>query len=129
MNYCKHNIDESTCSYCNGVYDKAVQERQSKQHEKEEDTETRIEYEKLKCKFENLGEDWEEDEYQILHTQLKDFKYKSSKWRRAVYQVAITLGRTRKSIVWHYKHLFILPDHSKAGKNLLEFKRKLKLEV
>lgn len=129
MKYCKHNMDESACSYCNGVYDRAVQEKQNKQHEKEEIAFEKSKYEELKSKFENFNEDWEEDEYQILYDQLKDLKFKSTKWRRAVYQVSTILGRTRKSIVWHYKHLFILPDHSKAGKNLLAFKKHQKIVV
>lgn len=126
MSNCKHGMDESSCAYCNGFYDKLMQDKQMKRKEREEITSERIRYEELKSKFENLNEDWDEDEYQVLYDQLNGLKFQSSKWRRAIYQTAIILGRTRRSIVWHWKHMFVLPDHSKAGKNLLKFKHQMK---
>ncbi len=129
MNNCKHNIDESTCSYCNGTYNKLIEDKHFQQRERETIREAKIKYDLLKSKFESMGEDWEEDEYQILYDQLKDFKFKSSQWRQAIYRTAVILGRTRKSIVWHWKHMFILKDHSKAGKNLLTFKHRMRIGV
>jgi len=129
MKTCKHNIEESYCTYCNGMDDKKIQEKQSREREKEEITTEKIKYEELKSKFENLREDWEDDEYQILYDQLNGLRYKSTKWRRAIYQTAMILGRTRSSIVWHWKHMFIIKNDPKAGKNLLKFKQLMKIDV
>lgn len=125
MSNCIHGMDPRSCTYCNGDYFKKTEIRQAVAREREDASLEKQKYELIKDKFDNYFEDWEEHEYQTVHDYLDGLRFRSAKWRKAVYAAAIVLGRTRKAIVWKAYYIFGNDSSPKAGKNLLEFRRKL----
>lgn len=125
MTACIHGLDTANCTYCNGDYYAKTAIRQTVAREREEASLEKQKYDLMKNKFDNFFEDWEESEYQVVHDHLDGLRFRSAKWRKAVYAAAIALGRTRKAIVWKAYYIFGTDSSPKAGKNLLAFRNKL----
>ena len=124
MDLCIHSIEKELCHFCNGGFFREQKIHRKNLQATKEIKEAKRKYDEVKDKFRNHCEDWTEDEYQILYENLRGItNIRSKLFRKVVYKVAIELERTRKSIIWHYKHMFILEDNLKAGKRLLAFKR------
>ena len=124
---CIHGVRKETCSQCSGYNDTLTKKEKARKEEDGEIKELKNEYDAL-GKYDNYGEDWSEEEYEVVYNQFKGIASMRSKgFRKLAYQVALQLGRTRKSIVWHYKHMFMLQDNAKGGKKLMEFKAKVGL--
>jgi len=75
----------------------------------------------------NDSEDWTEDEYCILFDKFEggNVTRNSKSFKKVVRETAKLLGRTRKSIIWHYMHMFVIPNDPRAGKVLAKFKKDL----
>jgi len=109
------------------LYESKNRQVRERREQLEDISDIKKKYELMR-KYENHGEDWSEEEYEVVYDKFKGIvSVKSPQFRKLAYEVAIELGRTRKSIVWHFKHMFILQDNPKAGEKLLEFKRKVGL--
>ena len=84
------------------------------------------------CKKENgnRGKLWCWDEFEILFEVFKGGTLPLNNKEAMACCVEI-LERSKKSIIWHYKHMFNLLDEEvepKAGKLLIEFKRVMNLQ-
>lgn len=123
MTRCICGLPTEFCSKCSGW--QAQQELNQ--------TESENEFLKLKVDYETNGLDahgelWTEDEYQLLYSKLSHISNTRNKMgRKAIYAVALELGRTKKSIMWHFKHMFYIKNNPKAGKSLLKFKSEVGL--
>lgn len=127
---CKHGVDKLTCAYCNGDYEKTQKRLSETKREKSEWNEWKQKYDELRETFSNCFEDWKEEEVQLLYDKMKGLtSIRGKRFSKIAYEVAVSLGRTRKAVVWHYKQLFVLEGTNAkslhAGKVLVEFKKKL----
>lgn len=70
---------------------------------------------------------WTEDEYSSLFDKFEggNVVRTSKSFKKVVRETAKLLGRTRKSIIWHYMHMFVIPNDPKAGQVLSKFKKDL----
>ncbi len=122
---CIHGTEKETCFYCNGGYDKSREQQKVQVQDREEYTEFKKKYEEIKARLRNHYEDWSVEEWTILYDNFKSIcNIKSRLFRKTVYKVACELERTRLSVIWQYKHMFIIKDYGRA-KNLKEFMDKL----
>lgn len=126
---CLHGTEKETCVYCNGYYDKQRELKKNREELSEETKELKERYLEIKRTLKNHWELWTEEEYQTLYENFKSItNIRSKEFRRTVYKVAIELERTRLSIVWKYKYMFLIKDNKKEGKELTVFKRRLENE-
>lgn len=119
---CLHgNVNKDWCSLCNGTSEKKTTEYAIYKRERQEASEEKALYDSLKARFENFGEDWETEEYEILYNQLEGVS-KKALYRKLMYKVSITLGRTRRAVGWKYQYIFgKRAIDLKAGQNLIRF--------
>jgi len=118
---CKHLIDSSTCYYCNGGFDKAVNHKNRIQQEDEAVLQLRKLYSTLKCQYKGFGDLWNEEEYRIIYHNFEGISRHSNLFKKTVYKTAMQLERTTKAVMWHHLHIFIKRNDKKAGKGLLAF--------
>jgi len=120
-------MDKETCSICNGSQDRFNASEKRRLDESWEVTKAKKAYDAIKDTLKAHGDVWSLDEVTYLYEKMVGLSsMQSKKFRKLAYEVAISLQRTRKSIVWHYKHLFVLDDSPKAGEVLLAFKKSLR---
>lgn len=73
------------------------------------------------------GTDWSEDECFILYAELEAAKTRFE-IKKGITRVMKAILRTRRSVMWHYKHMFLIENDPRAGKTLLVFKRAMALK-
>jgi len=123
MTNCKHGIEFITCSYCNGTYEQLEQTRKQYNNDKEEILKLKQRYEEVKIKLKNHYEPWTEEDSEYLYKNFKNISsIRNIKFRKIIYIAAIELGRTRRAIVWHYKHMFI--DYGQKKRNEWKYREK-----
>lgn len=124
---CKHQLQKESCGFCNGMHSHQQEKIKEEKDTSDEITKMKKEYEIASVRF-NHDENWSEEEYQTFYNNFQHVpSMRSKQFRLIAYKVAMILGRTRKSISWKYKYMFIVKEHPKAGKVLLEFKKRVGL--
>ena len=120
-NRCKHGLDQLSCYTC--------------QHENDiEIPQSLILQGKLKNVFNKVvknfvsysrSEDWSEEEFTILYDNFKDVvNVRCLEFRKKVNRVVSLLGRSRRSILWQYKHMFRTCEWDRS-KNLFNVMQKI----
>jgi hypothetical protein len=125
---CKHatGFDERFCSLCletQGILTGTARVKAEKVSLRAAEKEWEKTLDQIIQTSDNFGEDWSYDECKVLY----DLFDGQRPTKKLVVEAAKTLQRTRKSVIWHYKHMFIIPNSSKAGETLLSFKRDMGL--
>jgi hypothetical protein len=79
---------------------------------------------------------WTEEELEIVYGEFSEFSvspwkkvWRAKEFKELVTEVAERLGRTKKSISFHYYNMFIIDKPEFAGKLLTEFKAKKGIKV
>ena len=125
---CKHLLPTQYCSMCNGLETAVLKRMKQEKDDSYEISILREKYEAVKSTFKNHDEPWTEEDSETLYDKLNGISNTHSKaFRKAVYEVAMMLGRTRGSIVWHYKHMFI--DFGQKKRNEWKFRAAVEGEV
>lgn len=126
MTLCIHNLDQNSCTYCNGDYDRKVELRDAIRKETDELASLRNDFRKpLKGECASEWEDWSEDEYQAVYDNLQGLRRRTIKWYRVAKRVADQIGRSPYAVMWKSHYIFSEDNSLKAGKKLLAFKLKI----
>jgi hypothetical protein len=124
MNRCIHGTELDWCSLCNGTTTRIEDERKKWKRYHSNDSEyirVREYYEERSETFSNSNRDWGWDEIDKLYVDLVERVWTKSARRTHIYEIALALERTIKSVVWHYKMLKYPERDMHRGKRLINY--------
>jgi hypothetical protein len=99
---CKHSLAEHACNFCNGVYDKLTKQEKERKEERGMDWSTILQ------SATHFNEPWSLDDSIELYKHLSGFtEEKSWRFKMAVRSVCKILGRTPRSIKFHFYYMFL----------------------
>lgn len=124
LDRCNHGVERSWCALCNGTSDRIEQAKKEQKKYRSVDVEyinIRKAYEEKEQNYMNTWQEWTFDELDLLYRELVDTVLGKMKRKKTIYELAITLGRTIKSIVWHYKMMKFTMKDMHRGKNMVDY--------
>ena len=125
---CKHSLPAEYCSMCNGLEETVLKRMKREKEDSYEISVLKEKYEAVKSTFKNHDEPWTEEDSETLYDKLNGISNMHSKaFRKTAYEVAMMLGRTRGSIVWHFKHMFL--DFGQKKRNEWKYRAEVEGEV
>jgi hypothetical protein len=121
ITHCVHGLTKELCGFCNGIISVKKVRRTSAIS-----SDLLDKYEEIKARCKNFQEDWTEDEFFVVYSNLKDV-LKTKTELSAIYKTAIELGRTLNAVRWAKEHIFSKKEYHR-GQVVIAFRKLFEIE-